>query len=576
MSEIPPENLPIYLQQYSVVVLREKPKDNCFPVQQNPCLDTDFGCCSDGVTPKTDPEGSNCPRECGSVRYSTVGVIPSNVPKGRVHNINLTGTLEKHDGDYVLYFDFSKVNYKAKNQIFFSRRLSGTLNLCGRVLDASKHISYSQCTANSRLYLTISPKKWDFRILKETLFSINIQLNDPEPVPLPVGTVMPAFFTYLADDRYGKVGLQVGVVSGDDMFPEGQCISPSVIPNAMPAIYDKIPIGTPDTPNINVDYFSTVDGNFYKVPNMVGVCPVTVPNGDPGRANISNQVNDINNLRKLTSMTLNAGTIPAHSHTYDRGQSVQRKEACAFQDRITEKDSVQYEDSTTTGMNPPQTEDSKVLSWLLPFHTFPFLLVYDDSPPNAENTTPVNLDLPQDAIYLSCIPTDNQQDYINKIGNDNWKQVVTDINGKSIYNASYWGQAFFDTSGIKQYGAGKITLTQENLPSHSHTYIEIKRYGYITNYCALSGCSPTNDEVNKISTEPVGKDVEIILNNNDNPYCSITSILVSNKKALTIQLYEGMVVLVDKGKFPEKNLPPSLIEFTGVQKVDDLKAGVCI
>lgn len=579
MSEIPPENLPIYLQRYSVVVLCEKPKDNCFPVQQNPCLDTDFGCCSDGVTPKTDPEGSNCPPECGSITYSTVGVIPSNVPKARVWNINLTGTLQKHDGDYVVYFDFSKVNYKAKDRIFFSKRISGTLNVCGRVLDASKNITYSQCTPNFRLYLTISQRKWDFRILKETLFSINIQLNDPDPILLPVGTVMPAFFTYNKDDPYGAAGLQVG--SGTNC---------SVIPNAMAAIWDSIFNGS-QPPNFDSTYFAQ-DGDFFRLPNMVGVCPISESGSG---VNVSKRLSNINDLRDLTSEVLDTNNaLVAHSHTIETPNKFTRPKFCGtagirrLNCRNNKNDAGTTTFSTTDMEAVNGAEPVSKLSWLLPLYATPFLLIYGAvEPEEGSQTTTVLLTLEKsNTIYLSCIPTvtNSFDDYQKQIG-DRWVEVQN--TGKN-----FWGQADEvgttdprTSKGFESIGKSSVTFTEANIPEHTHKYNKVNYTDYTGNGCGglVGACQPISwSDTSKPDTTSTGKENITIDFFSTLPQSSITSYIVTNnnlvdgtEQSIILTLYEGMVVLVDKSKFTDQKLPSSLIEFTG-QSIDSLPVGDCI
>ena len=83
---IPDNNLPIFLQQYTVDIFDVK-NENCYAI--GGCAGTQFGCCPDKVTAKEDVQGSNCPSPVGSVLYTTVGAIPSNKVGDRVWQFSL-------------------------------------------------------------------------------------------------------------------------------------------------------------------------------------------------------------------------------------------------------------------------------------------------------------------------------------------------------------------------------------------------------------------------------------------------------------------------------------------------------
>lgn len=198
---IPDNNLPVYLQQYDVNILNvDLPKcliggcqgtefgcccDKITPAidasQSNcigGCCGTEFGCCPYSTEARKDSQGSNCGTIAGSVLYTTVGAIPSNVPKARVWDLNLTGYLQPNVDKYYIVYDFTNVNYKDKEEITFENKLSGTFNICGRVLDASKLLDYKFCDAKLTLTIIINARKFDFRLKKEVLFSFAININD--------------------------------------------------------------------------------------------------------------------------------------------------------------------------------------------------------------------------------------------------------------------------------------------------------------------------------------------------------------------------------------------------------------
>ena len=141
---IPDNNLPAYLQQYDVVVLNDKEES------------------------------------VGNVLYTTVGVIPSNKKEKRVWQLNLTGYLKPNVDTYNIVYDFSDVDYKYKEQVTFQNIVSGTFNICGRVLDASKIIGfdYSYSDKESTLTIKLDTSKWDFRLKKEVLFSYQLNVDD--------------------------------------------------------------------------------------------------------------------------------------------------------------------------------------------------------------------------------------------------------------------------------------------------------------------------------------------------------------------------------------------------------------
>ena len=141
---IPDNNLPAYLQRYDVVILNDKEES------------------------------------VGKVLYTTVGAIPSNKKKKRVWQLNLTGYLKPNVDTYNIVYDFSEVDYKYKEQISFEKITTGTFNICGKVLDASKIIGfdYSYSDKESTLTIKLDSSKWDFRLKKEVLFSYQLNVDD--------------------------------------------------------------------------------------------------------------------------------------------------------------------------------------------------------------------------------------------------------------------------------------------------------------------------------------------------------------------------------------------------------------
>ena len=206
MSVIPPNNLPIYLQNYTVAILCRNVDTVCpdSPLAGG-CSGTQYGCCPDGTTAKQNVNGTNCPVQCGTVLYSTVGLLPSNEKLKRVWNLDLTGTLTLNDNDeYVILYNFSQVEY-AEKDITFENILSGTIVVCGRVLDASKVADYDYCDATSILKIRIKKDKLP-RLKRETNFSMNLLIDDTVGCvrfSCPNGVILPPGQNILGTTIYG-------------------------------------------------------------------------------------------------------------------------------------------------------------------------------------------------------------------------------------------------------------------------------------------------------------------------------------------------------------------------------------
>lgn len=139
MTEIPENNLPIYLQNYTVSILSGNEKS-------------------------------------GTVDYTTVGIIPSNVSGKKVWNFKVSGTLQPQTDEYIFLFDFQNVNYDAK--ISFEDKISGSLNICGRVLDISKNGYFTYSSKFKTLSIILSKQRWGFLLKRESKFSLNVEIND--------------------------------------------------------------------------------------------------------------------------------------------------------------------------------------------------------------------------------------------------------------------------------------------------------------------------------------------------------------------------------------------------------------
>ena len=143
---IPDNNLPVLLQRYDIVILNKKEES------------------------------------VGKVLYTTVGAVPSNKKGKRVWSLTLTGYLKPNVDKYNIVYDFSKVDYKYKEEITFGNIISGTFTICGRVLDASKIIGfdYKYNDKKSTLTIELDTSKLDFRLKKEVLFSYDLNVDDSD------------------------------------------------------------------------------------------------------------------------------------------------------------------------------------------------------------------------------------------------------------------------------------------------------------------------------------------------------------------------------------------------------------
>ena len=149
-EKIPDNNLPIYLQKYTVEIFSSKENETKY----------------------------------GSIVYSTVGAIPSNQEEKRVWQLNLTGYLKPNVNKYHIVYDFKDVDYNEKN-IIFENIVSGTFNICSQVFDASKIIgrNYTFSDKDSTLTIIIDMVKLGFQLKKESLFSYDINLNGKNTSP---------------------------------------------------------------------------------------------------------------------------------------------------------------------------------------------------------------------------------------------------------------------------------------------------------------------------------------------------------------------------------------------------------
>ena len=184
---IPQENLPIYLQKYTVTILKSPPLPQSVLVD---CKDyqngdfEDFGCTltNSQENPSISSQenvvnAADCNNTIiGSSLYSTVALFPTNKKNARVWEYNLTGYLEPNVKQYYIVYDFSNVDYKAR--INFKREITGTLNICGHVLDAAKFVSIKYCEYDSTVRFKIDARKWNFLLKKKTFFSLVLIVND--------------------------------------------------------------------------------------------------------------------------------------------------------------------------------------------------------------------------------------------------------------------------------------------------------------------------------------------------------------------------------------------------------------
>ena len=82
------------------------------------------------------------------------------------------------------------MDYKNKYTTF-EDIVSGTFNICGQVLDASKIIGsdYSFSDSDSTLTIKLDTSKWNFRLKKQVLFSYQLNINDEANAPCAVSDI---------------------------------------------------------------------------------------------------------------------------------------------------------------------------------------------------------------------------------------------------------------------------------------------------------------------------------------------------------------------------------------------------
>jgi hypothetical protein len=143
MSEIPIENLPNYFREYSVSIYSD--------MEEEPI---------------------------GSILYTTIGLLPTKESETDILSINLTGFVPSNLQKFEVIYDLKTVAHLSKN-FKYQNKLGGTFVICGKVLDASRHLKYIYDEATNKLSILI---EIDFLIKKESVvdlrvFNITISLH---------------------------------------------------------------------------------------------------------------------------------------------------------------------------------------------------------------------------------------------------------------------------------------------------------------------------------------------------------------------------------------------------------------
>lgn len=122
----------------------------------------------------------------GNVLFSIAALIPSDGIDKNVWNLILTGSLESSPNEnastsrYHIVYDFSSIpEYKEKVSFDNDTIISGTIEICGKVLDATKIIgkNYFFSKDNLTLTITLDTAKWGFRLKPSAFSVINYSLN---------------------------------------------------------------------------------------------------------------------------------------------------------------------------------------------------------------------------------------------------------------------------------------------------------------------------------------------------------------------------------------------------------------
>lgn len=187
-------NLAIYPQNYNIEITcklhncpceEKKPIPCCESEILGGCAGTEFGCCSDGKTPKIDPEGTNCPNLCGENILSTVGILPG-IETG-YYNWNFLGTyhLSKKSSTFQFIYDFTESDIPEDN-VIFEKPLQGTITYNGLVFDASKYINYGYNNDEKKVIFTFYQSRLpeDLVRSKNTLFMNIILKHIPLEPPI--------------------------------------------------------------------------------------------------------------------------------------------------------------------------------------------------------------------------------------------------------------------------------------------------------------------------------------------------------------------------------------------------------
>ncbi len=107
------------------------------------CSGTQYGCCSDNITPKTDPEGSNCPSASyGDIHYSSVGILPGELEGFYNWNFVVSSMLKTKCPLFIFKFDFSNSS-STEDKVFFSGGINGYITYDETIYEASKFVTFN-------------------------------------------------------------------------------------------------------------------------------------------------------------------------------------------------------------------------------------------------------------------------------------------------------------------------------------------------------------------------------------------------------------------------------------------------